>query len=213
MKVYVSPSTQEHNIGTGNYGTEEKRMNQIADVVVQLLQFNKFEVFRNSPEMTLSEAISDSNKKKPDIHFAIHSNAGGGRGGEVFYTSDKGKVLAAAVFKYLVPLTPATDRGIKFTDNLAELNKTTAPAALVEVSFHDNPQDAEFIMANINNLGECVAHGICDYFKVTFKKPEPEPGKLHLYRVQVGAFGNRDSAAKLANELISKGYSAFVKGE
>ena len=31
--VYLSPSVQENNIGIGNYGTEEKRMNEIADIV------------------------------------------------------------------------------------------------------------------------------------------------------------------------------------
>lgn len=34
-----------------------------------------------------------------------------------------------------------------------------------------------------------------------------------LYRVQVGAFSNKSNADKLANELKSKGYSAFVKTE
>ncbi len=38
MKVYLSPSTQENNIGIGGYGTEEKRMNQVADVVERLLK-------------------------------------------------------------------------------------------------------------------------------------------------------------------------------
>lgn len=33
VKVYISPSSQEDNRGVGNYGTEEVRMNQIADVV------------------------------------------------------------------------------------------------------------------------------------------------------------------------------------
>lgn len=34
-----------------------------------------------------------------------------------------------------------------------------------------------------------------------------------LFKVQVGAFANRANAEKLANELKSKGYSAFIKTE
>lgn len=33
----------------------------------------------------------------------------------------------------------------------------------------------------------------------------------NLYRVQVGAFANRENAERLCNELKSKGYSAFIK--
>ena len=41
-------------------------------------------------------------------------------------------------------------------------------------------------------------------------KPE-EPEQPKLYRVQVGAYKNKASAVKLANELKSKGYKAIIK--
>ena len=31
--VFLSPSTQEFNVGYGNFGTEEYRMNRIGDIV------------------------------------------------------------------------------------------------------------------------------------------------------------------------------------
>lgn len=218
-KVYVSPSTQENNVGVNGYGTEEKRMNLVGDVVVQLLKYNGFTVYRNSPSMTLQQAVADSNSKNVDAHFAIHSNAANGkaRGCEVFYTSDRGKPLAQHVYKYLEPLTPTKDRGVKRHEGLYELNKTKAVAALAEVAFHDNPEDAAFIMNNIQGIGEAIAHGICDFFGVAFKMPQPakeEPkptGKL--YKVQVGAFSVKSNAEKLAAELKLKGYSAFIKEE
>ena len=36
--VFLSPSTQEFNVGYGNFGTEEYRMNRIADIVERLLK-------------------------------------------------------------------------------------------------------------------------------------------------------------------------------
>lgn len=173
--IYISPSTQERNIGAGNFGTEERVMNLIADVVVPLLQHNHLEVYRNKPTMTLQQAVADSNSKNVDAHFAIHSNAGGGRGGEVFYTSPRGQKLASAVFKYIEPLTPTADRGVKNHEHLYELNKTNAVAALIEVAFHDNAEDANFILNNIQAIGEAIAHGICDYFNIDFKKPSSKP--------------------------------------
>lgn len=218
-KIYISPSTQQNNRGAGNYGTEESRMNQIADVVVPLLKYNGFTVYRNKPSMSLQQAVTDSNSKNVDAHVAIHSNAGGGRGTEVYYTSSNGKSLASDLYKYIEPLTPTADRGVKQTNRLYELNRTEATAALIEVAFHDNRDDAQFIINNISSIGEAIAKGICDYFNEKFKKPgsqnsgsqKPTQGTaLKLYKVQAGAFANKGNADKLANELKSKGYNAYV---
>ena len=50
--VYISPSLQEWNVGVGNYGTEEQRMNQIADVVQYELERHGLTTARNTPDMT-----------------------------------------------------------------------------------------------------------------------------------------------------------------
>jgi len=215
-RIYISPSLQQENIGAGNYGTEENRMNLIADTVVQLLQFNHFEVYRNSPAMTLQQAVADSNSKGVDIHFAIHSNAFNGtvRGSEIFYVSKNGQKLASCVYKYIEPLTPTADRGVKYHASLYELNKTNAVASLIEVAFHDNPEDALFIMNNIQQLAEAIAKGICDYFRVEFKKPVPiKVVTGTLYKIQVGAFSVKANAEKLLAELESKGFKGFIKEE
>ena len=36
--IFLSPSTQEFNIGYGDFGSEEYRMNRIADIVERLLK-------------------------------------------------------------------------------------------------------------------------------------------------------------------------------
>ena len=84
-KVYLSPSTQDKSFGVGDFGVEEFRMNQIADVVEQsLLQSGEYAVFRNVSGMTKEEIIADSNDAKPNIHVAIHSNYGNKPGCECY---------------------------------------------------------------------------------------------------------------------------------
>lgn len=215
--VYISPSTQENNIGVGIYGSEERRMNQIADIVVPLLKYNNFTVYRNKPEMTLRQVVKDSNSKNVDAHVAIHSNAGGGRGGEVFYTSSSGRILAADIYKYIVPLTPTSDRGIKHTDRLYEVTRTRAVAALIEIAFHDNREDARFIINNMDAIAEAIVKGICDYFNVPFRKPQGEKPPVDnadkLFKVQAGAFAEKENADKLAEQLKKDGYNAFIYKE
>lgn len=72
--VYLSPSLQEYSpyIDGGN---EEYYMNLIADAMEPYLRASGIDFRRNDPDMTLSQAIADSNKGNHDLHLAIHSNA------------------------------------------------------------------------------------------------------------------------------------------
>lgn len=122
MKIYLSPSTQEHNYGVGVYDHEEKRMNELADIIEPLLKHNGFEVIRNAPSMYLGQVVDHSNMHNVDLHVALHTNAGGGEGCEVYYypSSKIGKKLASHVYDEIVKLTPSTDRGVKPTTSLFE---------------------------------------------------------------------------------------------
>ena len=177
--VYLSPSMQKDNIGIGDYGSECFRMNMVADVTEEILKKHGVIVYRNKPDMTLGQMVADSNNKKPDIHFAIHSNANQGksRGGEVFCHrfGGSGEILARKIYKELEPITPSKDRGVKEGCNhygqgkpLYELAKTTAPAALVEIAFHDQKEDAMWIVANLEVIGIALARGVLSYFGIQF---------------------------------------------
>ena len=61
-KVYLSPSLQEYNPYVDG-GNEEYYMNLIADAMEPYLAASGIEVDRNRPDMTLSQAIADSNRR------------------------------------------------------------------------------------------------------------------------------------------------------
>ncbi len=183
--VYLSPSTQHDNIGVGNYGRECDRMNQTADIAQEVLERHGVKVYRNKPEWSLTQVVADSNLKKPDIHFSIHSNAGNGkaRGCEVYCHrfGGNGEKLARDVYEELAPLTPTEDRGVDEGYNfygqgkhMYELAYTNAPAALVETAFHDNPEDAQWIMSHIDLIGTALAKGILKYFRIPFQEESPD---------------------------------------
>lgn len=184
MKIYLSPSTQEHNVGTGAYGTEEKQMNLIATIVEMQLKNYGHVVYRNTPAMSLAQIVTDSNEKMPDIHISIHSNAGNklARGAEIFchkFGSD-GERLAICIYKYLEPITPSRDRGIKEGVNRFGLNKplyetayTDAPSVIIEVAFHDNKDDALWIAQNTPAIADAIVKGINDYSGTLKLTPPP----------------------------------------
>lgn len=190
--VYLSPSLQEFNVGYGDYGTEEQRMNQIADIVQYELERHGLDVARNRPEMSLAEAVNESNAIGPTVHVSIHSNASNGqaRGAEVYTHrfGGEGEKLARDIYGYLSDLTPTDDLGVKEGystfggQGMYELRRTTAPAILAEVAFHDNPEDARFIIDNIYELGQAITRGILDYFNIEYQEDDPE--NVALLRTQ-----------------------------
>jgi N-acetylmuramoyl-L-alanine amidase len=176
-RVYISPSVQEANPYAGGLGTEEQWMQTIGREVVRLLKYQgTFEVFANSPEMSLVQIVHESNELAVDAHVAIHSNAGGGRGTEVWYYqgSIQGKKLAEYVYNRVVPLSPGVDRGIKASAKLYELKNTKASACIAEIAFHDNPEEARWITEHVREIAEAIAAGVCDFFGVRFKPPKDE---------------------------------------
>lgn len=204
--VYLSPSTQERNIGCGTYGTEEKRMNEVADVVQKILIDHGITVYRNKPEWRLWQVVKDSNSKSPDLHFAIHSNAGGGRGAEIYVYSLGGieEKAARLIYKEIEAITQTADRGVKFNPKLYELNSTTAPAILAEVAFHDNKEDADWIMGNIEEIGTALAKGVLKYFGIEYKDAQT------LYRVMSGSYAARKNAEKQVQRLKVAGFDATI---
>lgn len=164
-KVYLSPSTQDKSFGVGNFGVEEFRMNQIADVVEQsLLQSGEYVVFRNVSGMTKEEIIADSNDAKPNIHVAIHSNYGNKPGCECFVKvgDETSNGFGKEVYKEVLALhyDKNIDNGLVYDKNIIEINKVNAPAILIEVGCHDNYNDAKWIIANTQNIGRAIARGI-----------------------------------------------------
>ncbi len=170
--VFLSPSTQEFNVGYGDFGTEEYRMNRIADKVEDILKNQGYTVYRNNPNEKLSAAVKKSNEIKPDIHVALHSNASGegynAQGPEIFANrpDTPGDRLANDIYEEIIKIYPDQDkgRGVLYTSSLYEIIRTTAPAVLLEVAFHDNPEDANWIINNEQAIAQAVVNGINNYF-------------------------------------------------
>ena len=90
----------------------------------------------------------------------------------------EGHRIAKIIYDKLSAITPVDDRGIKEGYNfygegkhMYELANTTEPAVLVEVSFHDNKYDADWIIENIDKIADTICDGILESFDI--KKIEP----------------------------------------
>lgn len=170
--VFISPSLQEFNPYVDG-GNEEYYMNLIADELIPYLIASGITVGRNSPEQTLSQAINQSNQGNYDLHLALHSNAspvmlaGQLRGTDVYYNpisiqGERAANIIANNYKAIYP-DPNLVKA-RATTTLAELNRTKAPAVLIETAYHDNPQDAQWIRDNIGEIARNLALSITEFF-------------------------------------------------
>lgn len=178
--IYLSPSTQEFNPYNGG-GNEELYMNIIADEMEPYLAASGIQFVRNTPEMTAASSIAASNSGNFDLHLALHSNAtatgnGAVRGSEVYYypSSADGKRFADIVAKNLRLIYPLPDRVRTVpTTSLGEVARTKAPGVLIEIAYHDNAEDAQWIRDNTELIAANIVLSLTEYFGIPFNTPQP----------------------------------------
>lgn len=92
----------------------------------------------------LREECRIANASGADLFIAVHLNAGGGTGTEVWhYPYSLAETCAREVSRELASALGLPNRGAKSTAGLYVLNHTEMPAILIEVCFVDNESDAE----------------------------------------------------------------------
>ena len=168
-RIYLSPSTQDWNPYVDGSGSEDYWMNLLADTLEPYLYANTISFVRNTPEMTAASSIAQANSLGGfDFYLALHSNASTSheaRGPEVIVASNgRARTLANAIYNQLRTINPYPGRGVLYDTYYGELRLTKAPANLIEVDFHDNPEGAQWIIDNMNLIAEKIADGVDEYF-------------------------------------------------
>ena len=160
-KIYISPSNQTDNPYAGIPTTEAAQCDRIAVATAQALRTAGYEVRVGAAGASMATKVAESNAWGADLHLCEHTDAGGGRGATVFcYPTRVTHPVVQAVYASLSAYTPPADRGIKPTTDLYEINQSNALCVYVEASFHDNPEDATWIVNNVTGIGHAIAGGI-----------------------------------------------------
>lgn len=92
----------------------------------------------------------------------------------------------------------------------------SAPTAYLECGFHSNTEEAKWLLDNIEAVGEAIAHGICDYFKVEYIPPVVEKklvvlGEYDTLREADDALAALLSDAAKAEEMLNEANVALAK--
>lgn len=176
----------------------------------------------------LTKIVNKCNSTAANLDVSIHFNSGandkGGNGRstgvEVYvYSKDAGAQDYAKRVVDAIANLGFKNRGVKENKDLFVLRKTKAPAMLIECCFVDDADDVQ--LYDVQSMASAIVYGITG--KV-YKEPavvvdneaskagsESKTGDANtIYRVQVGAFKNKDNAEKLKAQLINAGFQAFI---
>lgn len=211
MKIYISPSEQENNIyavGNGKI-TEEQQCHRIGDACKAALVRCGFDVKKAPFGQHMGQNISESNSWGADIHLCIHTNAGGGHGCIVFVSQTDAKHMkfAQPVYNAVSAITTANEKYGVRTANFAEIKQTNGMCVYCECEFHDNAKDAQWIIDNVENIGEALCKGLCEGAGVKYIAPAAKPVKNEkIYRVQVGAYSVKANADAMLAKVKAAGF-------
>lgn len=222
-KIYISPENRPKPHGPYAVGNTYEH-----DVCCEIAEYEKTELERcgftvkiADPGATMATRCKEANSGDYDLYQTLHSNAGGGTGATCLYYGKVGGASYRAnqmAYEELTKLYPSK-RGIVDGTNYYENANTNMVSVYPEIAFHDNEQDAAFILANKKQIAQALARAICRYFGVDYveeaaggetEEPEtpvenPPVGNdgARLYRVfqQVGAFESAENARNMADGI------------
>jgi N-acetylmuramoyl-L-alanine amidase len=219
-KIYISPSSQPANTYAVGNTNEQEQCRKIAAALEKELDRCGFNS-KAGLSGTMYTRTAESNSFGADLHLPIHTNAFDGKVAGlrimVYKKGGEAEKIAKAIMDTLAPITPGTSDGISEYPGLYEIKNSKAICVYIEVGFHDNPEEARWIIDHTQDIAEAICKGLCNHYGVEYipanaePQPEVKPAEKTLYRVQVGAFYNKDYAENLRKELVSKGYEdAFI---
>lgn len=216
-RVYVSASTQSENVGVGNYGTEQDRMQFLADRIEYWLNTQKgqFNVLRNESGWSLQQTVEHCNNMACELFIDNHTNAAGSPkvgGTEVYYYGQGGQNtnsyrISKILYDRIAPLSPCADRGIMpdtslYKSGLYVVQRTNPPACLIEHFFHTNPTEVDDYLKTIDDYAKQEAMAICDYFDIQWVEASISSGGINVIINGIDADDRMDVKPILVNGRV-----------
>lgn len=171
---------------------------------------------------SLKERSDFANKNKADYFISLHRNAftdGTAKGVENWIyapSNKKTEDFAAVILGQIAKVGVSANRGVK-KGNFHVTRETNMPACLLELGFISNAQDNQLFDKNLNSYADAISKAILDFLGIKDTSDEiindgdcSDGAACKLYRVQIGAYKQRENADKIAKELLDKGYNAVV---
>lgn len=217
--LFLSPAREkEHRLASGL--PEERAMTYAADAVDACLRGNGVTVI-TAEAGTEAEVISESNRRKPDLHLSLATGAAPAgrrfRGVQAYYypASIAGWRAAQRLCDSLK--TVYDDPELVYTlpaSQTPEVVKTSAPAVRLTLGYRDDPHDSQWLQTHLQEIGSAIARGVTNGFSLPFREVCAGPGRpLTAENAAPGTFVRVCTGNARLNLRAEPAMSAFVRGQ
>lgn len=185
IRIYIDQGhnpTSNHNSGAVSNGLYEENITYtVGRLLAGLLQFDgRFEVCLSRPFSTtvlgtdntssLEARVQGAKAFEADYFISLHVNAyesESANGTEVYTTTASGTSyeFGSALLDGIIETTKLNNRGMK-QKSFYVLSNATMPAALVEMGFITNPNDAKLLSEAPELFAKGLYNGILNYFNL-----------------------------------------------
>ena len=168
-KVFIASSNQVKNIGEEPFTNERKEMNLISDIVEKELKEKGYEVFRNDYLTGYTSYIKECEEKDIGLIISLESTSSVNHdktGLEVLITNEESNSysLATLINKNLNELKESK---FLFTNNINgshTLETNGIKSIMISLGYHDNSDDANWIVSNRETIAKNIAKSIVEYY-------------------------------------------------
>ena len=191
IKIYIDQGhnpTGYHNSGAVGNGLYEQDLTfEIGILLAELLEADgRFEiclsrptastVLGENPDESLDARVEGAKNFGADYFISLHINSFSDetvRGIEVHTAEQEGEAydFGNSLLQALAASTDLRNRGMRGNSELRVLKKATMPAALVEMGFISNADDAALLSEHPELFAEGLYHGILSYFELEPNEP------------------------------------------
>ena len=203
-KIYISPSSQTDNRYAYGNTNEAAQCRKIATALVAALKRCGFEAMTNVTTDMYGH-VKESNQWEADLHVPIHTNAHNGetQGTRLFAynTTGEGYKACKAIMATLSPITPGSSDKITAYPSLYEVKSAVAPTAYIEVAFHDNVEEAKWIIEHIEDIAEAICKGICNHYNVKYIE-QTKPPEKNVIEIEVPEGTDKEAAVKVLQDFV-----------
>lgn len=170
--IYLSPEDRASNtyapsaLWNGKPTNEKEQMAAAPDLLETALTRCGFTV-RNVQRGNMYDRVRESNDWPAALHIALHTNGFNGKasGTRVHcYPSEESRRIGRLIQDRIAPLSPGGPDKLVESAGLYELRATHMPAVLPEFGFHDEPEEARWLIDSMPQIAEETCKAVCDYF-------------------------------------------------
>lgn len=176
IKVVVDAGHGGHDSGAVGNGRREKdivlSISKKVNSKLKSLGFQTIMTRSTDTYITLSERYNIANRNNADIFVSVHANSGPSSASGIETLYKNYKTLANDIQNGMLNETGGKSRGLKYRTDLAVLNGTRMPSALVETGFISNSSESSKIGSDSyqEKLANGIVKGIAKYADNNIKK-------------------------------------------